>query len=215
MHRAQGTARRFTNIAATVGNLTAKYGYFVDVKNVEGMTLREQARLFYAYDTVATIHGAGLSNVLFMRPSAILIDIRPPRFFPAESHQWPRGHAKSFANTSVLSVLVDPIRLEPIWEWISGPRAIIPGSWNELSLADQAYFRQTRKCPEKMNQYTCIVLWGLYGSNIRLVVSDFRRMLVLAAAQRARGKRFDIVVLNLTNDSYSFKNGEGRYFRSD
>jgi hypothetical protein len=193
IYRTLGKSRLFTNLEPTVDALTQE-GYSIVARNLEGVSLREQAVLFHSYDTVIGIHGAALANVLFMRPNAILVDVRTPGLLPND-HPFPLEQASCFSNTSILSVLVDYARIETQWSWIeSHPHD--PAAWTSLSPAEQDDFRRTHKCPSSVNQRTCVVLWLLYGSNVQLVPSDIRHMLQAAAAQRARGERFSTAMFS-------------------
>ena len=55
------------------------YYYFVDlsVSYFENSTLEEQAEQMYSTDILISPHGAGLANIMFMRPCSIVIELFP------------------------------------------------------------------------------------------------------------------------------------------
>jgi hypothetical protein len=72
--RTLATKRRLLN-EPELENLLREYG-FVSVET-ENLLVAEQARLFENADVVVAPHGAGLTNIMFMRPGALVIELVP------------------------------------------------------------------------------------------------------------------------------------------
>ena len=100
----------------------------VKVVELEGMTLKEQILLFRDSTVAIGIHGAGLSNVVFQRPGAALIelgDVEKPCFEPLATkldvRYWHVGPLGAHFNgaTELRSVLAEvaKVTLMPPWSW--------------------------------------------------------------------------------------------------
>lgn len=77
--RRDATSRRATN-EDEVADFLKTRGFRIVA--LSGMTVADQARLFANAETIVSIHGAGLTNVLFCRPGATLLEIFPHRWTP-------------------------------------------------------------------------------------------------------------------------------------
>ena len=75
--RSDANARRVNNEDQVIAAL-AKLGF--DSVTLSDKTFYEQARLFNRADIIVAPHGAGLSNIVFCRADAKVIEIFPPRW---------------------------------------------------------------------------------------------------------------------------------------
>lgn len=75
--RSDADSRRATNDDEVADFLRSR-GF--RIVTLAGMSVAEQARLFAGADTVVSIHGAGLTNILFCRPGTTLLEIFPHRW---------------------------------------------------------------------------------------------------------------------------------------
>lgn len=73
LSRQKAKRRRILNPEPLEEFLTAK-GF--EIVFTEEMSLRDQIKLFYETETLITVHGAGLSNILFMQENTNVIEIR-------------------------------------------------------------------------------------------------------------------------------------------
>ena len=77
--RADATSRRVLNEPALM-ELLASYG-FQSVR-CSDLSCAEQAQCFYGADMIVSLHGAALTNLLFCRAGAHVLEIFPPRWSP-------------------------------------------------------------------------------------------------------------------------------------
>jgi capsular polysaccharide biosynthesis protein len=89
IQRRSGDARR---LITQFSDLKAS-AHGIDVVALEGVSLAFQVQLFFRYQTVAMMHGAALANFIWLRPGALLIDMRPSELEPWPDHPWPHGYS--------------------------------------------------------------------------------------------------------------------------
>jgi hypothetical protein len=53
----------------------------VSIKQMEGLSMVEQAKWFASQDVIVAGHGAALTNTIFMRPNSIVIHLYPYRYY--------------------------------------------------------------------------------------------------------------------------------------
>jgi capsular polysaccharide biosynthesis protein len=76
LSRQKARHRRIIN-AAKFEHLVTEMGF--EVVYAEELDLAEQMKLFYETQTLISLHGAGLSNIIFMQPGTQLIEMRKDR----------------------------------------------------------------------------------------------------------------------------------------
>ena len=78
-------ARKFTNVPemqSAIRNFQSSTNahnttFNVSVVDFEGMSLIQQIKLMRATDVIISVHGAGLTNIAFMKPCSIIIEVMP------------------------------------------------------------------------------------------------------------------------------------------
>jgi hypothetical protein len=59
----------------------------VDIASMEGMTFAQQAEWWSRHDVVVTAHGAGVTNLIFMRDNASVVELYPDHYYPIDFYQ--------------------------------------------------------------------------------------------------------------------------------
>jgi capsular polysaccharide biosynthesis protein len=68
-------------VEADVVELLSRYGF--EVVTLTGMSFVDQMQLFASASVVVSMHGAGLSNIAFMPPSGLVVELlAPDRLWP-------------------------------------------------------------------------------------------------------------------------------------
>jgi hypothetical protein len=103
LSRRDAKFRRLTNEAEIVGLLQSR-GF--EIVTTEGMSLKDQAALFGSAGWLVSVHGAGLSNMIFMPEVANVIEILSPnRLWPTfRSMAFRLGHRYHAAIGSAVDV---------------------------------------------------------------------------------------------------------------
>jgi hypothetical protein len=77
--RKDGAGRQLTNESDVI-NLVRKYGF--EEFNPSGHSFIEQAAIYNQADTIVSLHGAGLANMIFCQPSTKVLEIFPAFWTP-------------------------------------------------------------------------------------------------------------------------------------
>lgn len=70
----QNQLRRVLNNEEEFNNLITKYDYKIVFP--EEMNLKDQIKMFFQADSVISLHGAALTNIMFMKPNSKILEIR-------------------------------------------------------------------------------------------------------------------------------------------
>lgn len=82
INQRKGNYRQIINIQDLIDGIYKELHVAPIVFAFENMNVTEQIRTMYSAKILVSMHGAGLSNIIFMRPKSILIEILPPNFNP-------------------------------------------------------------------------------------------------------------------------------------
>ena len=73
--------RFITNIQEVESYLKTKFGSKIIFLFSEKCTFDQQVKIFSKAKLLIAIHGAGLTNIIFMPPTSVVLEISPPNFF--------------------------------------------------------------------------------------------------------------------------------------
>ena len=98
-------ARYNTNEQEVFNGLRSLWNRTIMVK-FSGLTFKEQLEIMSETNLLVTIHGAQLTNVIFMHPGGTVIEIFNPRFnadFYKQMSEMAEQHDIAFRNTSIVN----------------------------------------------------------------------------------------------------------------
>jgi hypothetical protein len=182
-HEASGRGRVFVGLDQAVMGLGTLSWELRVLLGLEKKSLIQQARLFHRHDVVIAYHGASMIHFLFVRPDAVLVDLRPSSATLLR-HPWPHTLNQQLPSkqgrVAILSIQVAPQRMRPYHAVI-----VREPHWLSLSPTQRAAFTTNHTCPP--TDEVC-ANWLLYNADMTMDTAFLQRVMRLALATRRQAR---------------------------
>lgn len=163
-HRRRTSSNSKKHVVATSSNRNVTVGE-VSLRDFEGLKLLEQATYMRHTDILVTIHGAAISNIIFMRPCSVVIEVLPwlynvPDYFGNLTkhsgvlhYSWLAGFEHSTPDFSV-----SKYKQECQFYWKKYLRLFHENRTSVEDLSEQCYYKETPSCRSCFRSVDKIVL---------------------------------------------------------